>query len=276
LTFQVAIRIGAPTLPAVSGAVNSWPPACPDGPRGCRAQDVIGRLLLGAVLAALVGDPRPVAAKSPYYELLQRCPCVGPVPRTFWVNQAERLACIDTALEALGAEGWPEDILVRSRRREGKSRCGDTRFQCDGTPARPCPRGTVCEIEDPRCSPAGGAGVCHPPRYLRLQHGCRNEPRACDCEGRTHPSPCALWRKGEVLAHRRACARGCGGPDHLGCGEGESCFAPNCSDLGEWGSCEPWGCSYPGEVCGCDGVTYPTACAAQDAGVQIRSYLPCS
>ena len=113
--------------------------------------------------------------------------------------------------------------------------------------------------------------MCQPLRWLRRWHGCRNEPPACDCDGRTHANVCRLWRAGRVLAHPGSCEEGCGGPDRRGCGPDEICLAPNCGDAGEWGVCSPRACSaIPNTpVCGCDGTTYASACDALTAGVGI-------
>ena len=238
---------------------------------------------MGAAAAVgLLGNlasPDFAAAKSAYWEILNACPCAGPTARSFWASRDERMACVDAVLDELRAT-WPEEILVRDREREARSRCGNPRFQCDGTAARQCPPGTVCEAVDAFCDPAGVASVCVSPRKLRRIHGCANEPPACGCNGKTYATPCQLWRQGATLAHAGKCAKGCAGPEPLACGSGEYCQgAPDCGDGGAWGQCLPIGECFDvvsGEVCGCDGTTYANVCSAAANGIATRFLGPCA
>jgi hypothetical protein len=228
-------------------------------------------------LLGILASPHPAVAKGAYWEIRNRCPCAGPSLRTFWTSRDERMSCVDAVLDELRAASFPESILARDREREVRSRCGDPRYQCDGTPSRPCPGRSVCELTDSYCDPAGVAGVCLPRRELRRTHGCRDAPRACACDGTTHATSCKLWRAGGTLAHEGTCDEGCGGPDALPCPSGTYCLAWNCADDGGWGRCvpPPHPCYPTGPVCGCDRMTYSNECNAYAAGVMVRYYGVC-
>jgi hypothetical protein len=240
---------------------------------------VAAMVAAGAVgLLGILVSPHPAAAKSALWEIASQCPCAGPTARSFWTSRDERMACVDAVIDELRAT-WPDEILVRDRARELRSRCGNPRFQCDGTGARQCPRGTVCEAMDPFCDATGVASVCVSRRKLRKLHGCKYEPPACGCNGKTYATACHLWRRGATLAHGGTCANGCAGPDRIACGPGTYCAGLlDCGDGGAWGQCLPVGECFDvvsGPVCGCDGTTYASVCSAAANGTWIRYHAPC-
>jgi hypothetical protein len=237
------------------------------------------------VAAALLLGPsaeRPALAKSALYEIAARCPCPGPTVRTFWASKDERLACVDGVLDDLRTQGWPDELLVRDRAREEKSRCGDPRFRCDGTRARRCPGRMLCEVLDANCDPAGATGTC----VARSKHwrSCRSDPYpVCGCDGKTYPNDCRLRRARVTMASARECAVGCGGAERTPCGVDEFCWAlSTCDGADARGiclsvglpSCESEVSGLP--VCGCDGQTYPSICALAATGVALKSHEACA
>ncbi|MBT9559638.1 MAG: hypothetical protein IV100_26650 [Myxococcales bacterium] len=124
----------------------------------------------------------------------------------------------------------------------------------DGCPdACQCPTGS-CPTGQ-HCAPTscdGGPSLC---RACPDQKGV-----VCGCGGTTYASACAALEAGVAVLHAGACA--C--DDHAACGEGQFCATAGCGDAP--GACLP--CE-AGAVCGCDGKTWPSACAARDAGVRI-------
>lgn len=238
--------------------------------------------VVGLLLVAGIGPASPALAKSAFYEIRLRCPCAGPSARVFWTGTAERLACVDQVLADLASQGWPEELLERDRVREQKSRCGRVDLQCDGTPNRPCPRRMVCDVADANCRPEGATGMCVS-RKLR-RRGCRTNPYPlCGCDGKTYANECRLRAAGVTIAHGERCDRGCGGPEHVVCPTGQSCYALFGCDAGDArGVCIPDESSMcglgfvPRPVCGCDGVDYASLCDAAAAGIAVKASGTCS
>jgi hypothetical protein len=249
-------------------------------PQGMRSH--AGLVIVAAVLQ-LLGPfgVRPAFAKSARFEIQDRCPCPGPTIRTFWPSKDARLACVDAVIAKLLEEGWPEELLARDREHEVKSRCGDPRFQCDGTRAHRCPGRMVCEIVDANCDPAGATGMC----VARSKHwrSCRNDPYpVCGCDGRTYRTDCRLRRAGVALAVAASCSTACGGSEHRTCGAAEFCWsATSCDGADAYGVCVELAalvggpCERGDPVCGCDGVTYPDLCTLGAAGIPLKQYSRC-
>lgn len=232
-------------------------------------------IVAGTLLVLAASGERPALAKSAYYELKARCPCGGPTARIFWTGKDERLACVDAVLDELRGQGWPDEVLARDRKREERSRCGDPRFQCDGTAARRCPGRMLCDVIDPNCNPTGAVGTC----VARSTHwrSCRNDPYpVCGCDGKTYGSDCRLRRARVAMAFGNSCAVACGGPDRIPCGAGEYCYAhPSCDGADARGVCLPVGgpCDFSVgslPVCGCDGQTHANVCELAATGVALK------
>jgi hypothetical protein len=156
-------------------------------------------------------------------------------------------------------------------------------------------------------SPCGScAAVCDSPYHINYGNTVWCEelyPDACYCSGgicsgRSDTSPqcgedngCVEteWLPNCPRAECRPLEELCGGPINLGCGRGQYCEyafgrCPDCGETDEsvcpgeerapFGYCrdrvaEPT-CAPTGNICGCDGVTYPSDCARQAAGVPAR------
>jgi hypothetical protein len=232
-----------------------------------------------ALLVALL-PAGPAFAKSAFYEIQERCPCEGPSARVFWTDVADRLACVDAVLADLREQGWPAEVLAHDRVREQRTRCGDPARQCDGTPARPCPRGTICDIADANCRPEGATGTCVSKK--RAARRCRNDPYpVCGCDGRTYRTHCGARKAGVAVAFGLRCDVLCGGPDRIPCGPGQYCHSMlRCDGADAFGAClpngEPCDAGLPSlPVCGCDGTTYASTCELIAAGVPRRHYGSC-
>ena len=115
-------------------------------------------------------------------------------------------------------------------------------------PSGSCPDGQLCAPTS--CS--GGAKVCS---------ACPDQKGlVCGCDGTTYGSACAALKSGSAVIYAGACACDV----HSDCGDGQYCATSGCGDSP--GACLP--CDNEA-VCGCDGETWKSACAARDAGVRI-------
>lgn len=131
-----------------------------------------------------------------------------------------------------------------------------------------CPTGQQCVVGVGKCSGLA-VGQC-----VKTIDTCPavNAP-VCDCTGKTWPSLCDAQAGGAVVAKGGACAgppaKKCGTIAGIGCGTGEVCDL-GCGTDAE-GVCvgEPPAVCPPGGAaeCGCDGNTWPSACARINAGV---------
>jgi len=129
---------------------------------------------------------------------------------------------------------------------------------------------------------AVGAGGCEAELgYVWNGSGC-NSISGCSCEG----ADCASLYDDQdacIEAHRscdRACGEGFGGP-LAACLSGEFCsFPSSCGFDDGLGSCRatPTACPpvSPGsEICGCNGMTYPSECQANQAGASMNRSGAC-
>ena len=179
------------------------------------------------------------------------CPAIGPTvcgcDGTPYANTCER--------QAAGVSEGPEGA------------CGTVCTKGDGS----CAAGEVCDIMG--CG--GKVGTC-----ATAPMSCaRTWAPVCGCNGKTYANDCQRLAAGAALAGDGACPAGCGGPTATPCKAGYTCARPTgvCSELA-YGACvlTPRLCLQKGPaVCGCDGMTWPSACAALVAGETVASDGPC-
>jgi hypothetical protein len=157
-----------------------------------------------------------------------------------------------------------------------------------------CPEGEYCELSYGGTCGVHGRGVCE-----RVREDCYgNVEVVCGCDGQTYRNPCAAQAAGASVAQAGVCpgeVTVCGGETGAACSvPGMFCRYPvgetpelSCGTSGETGEC-----SFANEhcfllshtsgrigirpqVCGCDDVTYFSACEAEQAGVSIKKYERC-
>jgi hypothetical protein len=148
-----------------------------------------------------------------------------------------------------------------------------------------CGDDEYCAFSDGTCGQAG-PGVCV---TMPDAAGCPlptegQDLTVCGCDGFTYESGCAAAAVGASVAHEGACAEAAPVDDTCGgatCGAGEYCAIDDgsCGEAGpSQGVCRPLNgvCTSASEpMCGCDGTTYASVCAAQNAGASIRWAGPC-
>lgn len=141
-------------------------------------------------------------------------------------------------------------------------------------------------VEDEFCQGTGACdseGTCEPilrfpcPLLVDLETGELAEP-VCGCDGVTYQGACQATSSGHRISHDGRCEMTCSSNED--CGEGEYCHGDGpCDSPGYCRLIPPIDCGPPlnpdgtrdetAEVCGCDGVTYYSGCAAVTGGVRI-------
>jgi len=100
----------------------------------------------------------------------------------------------------------------------------------------------------------------------------------CGCDGQNYSSACFAARVGVNINFNTPCPSTSPCNSNANCQPGYWCQHPvgNCGSAGQCVATTGYStfCS-PGYVCGCDGVTYSTYCAATSAQVSIRSNTVC-
>lgn len=151
---------------------------------------------------------------------------------------------------------------------------------CGGIAGAACGKGQYCFYAKGACRTPDMQGVCK----VRPKACTREYRPVCGCNGRTYPNACVAASAGMSVLHTGKCRnalkpaprrkRICGGKAGRRCGRGEYCRIKtgDCRVVGVQGVCRtrPRGCTRElRPVCGCNGRTYPNACAAASAGVNV-------
>jgi hypothetical protein len=158
-----------------------------------------------------------------------------------------------------------EDVQVDESLKAGGRTCGG-------------PRDLTCRKADYCATPPN---TCPGPKQIGL---CRARPGicpnvvipVCGCDGMTYPNACQAARAGASVAHQGACTTAC--TSNGDCAAGSFCQKPAgaCAGTGVCAA-QPQLCSDIFDpVCGCDGHTYPNACSASAAGVNVASSGQCA
>ncbi len=131
-----------------------------------------------------------------------------------------------------------------------------------------CPTGEMCLTASSDC---GGVGECAvQPAICPLFY----DP-VCGCDGETYGNACIARQAGINVDHEGVCIPTC--QDNTECALDEFC-SKSVNDCGGSGECRDREilCFTLSPVCGCDGETYTSYCAAAEAGVNIVHTGPCA
>jgi hypothetical protein len=151
---------------------------------------------------------------------------------------------------------------------------------CQGTcgSSDECGDGEFCSMSNGACLTPHALGFCKP-----IATSCPGlSDTVCGCDGKTYANPCEASAARQSVASAGACAVSCGGPDKATCSSGTYCkYADgSCGAGAAIGTCTtiPSTCAgaTPSPVCGCDGKTYDSACAAQAAGISVSATGACA
>jgi hypothetical protein len=158
--------------------------------------------------------------------------------------------------------------------------CAADQQVCGGTGGVTCGEGKVCLRPEGQCA-ADAEGVCHsttvtcPATILPV----------CGCDGVTYDNACVAASAGVTVASEGECQPppvpvACDGVSGGTCGAGEFCkHADGACAPDAAGTCTalPLVCQpIVLEVCGCDGISYPSACFANGAGVNVDHTDACT